>query len=686
VVFPPFVVLLGVPAAQAFRAPFMLACLFAGFSVGALNYVLARVVVGRRLRVLSARFVSTAAAIRHATFAGEWADGPPTASAIAVDSDDELGETAESFNSLLEALAHERGYRALLNNTSDLIMVADPGGTVRWATPSARSVLGYEPLDLAGRALEELLHEADLAHARSELARVGTGAARSSRSFDVRIRRRDGSWGHFETVATNLLGDPRIAGLALATRDITERVGLEGELRHQAFHDALTGLANRALFVDRLEHALARRAPRPSCLAVVFVDLDDFKTLNDSLGHGAGDELLVAVAARLRGCMRPVDTVARLGGDEFTVLLEDLDAGEEADQVAERIVEALRVPVPVAGREIVVGASAGYVLATPGDTADELVRNADLAMYAAKGLGKGRSSRYEPGMHADALTRLELKADLERALADGELSLHYQPIVSLTDGRVLAVEALARWHHRGRGPVPPAEFIPLAEESGLIVDLGRWALQESCDQVGRWRAAYPGACALGLSVNLSARQLGHEPIVDEVAAILAAAGIDPSDLILEVTESIALGGSEAPLAALHGLKALGVRIALDDFGTGYSSLGNLQRMPVDTLKLDRSFVEGLGDGDRTVLTRSVLALAETLAREVVAEGIETPEQLAALQELGCPLGQGYLLARPLPPERLEELLAEDRNGAPALRGVPGLAAPATGRRPVAGAV
>ena len=658
VVFPPFVVLLGVPTGQAFRVPFVLACLSAGFSVGALNYVLARVVVGRRLRVLSARLVSTTAAIRQATFEDEEADDMPRPSLIAVDSDDELGETAEAFNGLLEALAHERGYRSLLYNTSDLITLADADGTVRWVTRSAGSLLGYAPGELSGRGLDDLLHPADVARVRSELALVVTGTPRGSRSFDVRLRRRDGSWGHFQTVASNLLDDPRVAGLALASRDITERVTLEGELRHQAFHDALTGLANRALFLDRLEHALSRRAAGAPTLAVVFVDLDDFKTLNDSLGHGAGDELLTAVAERLRGCMRPIDTVARLGGDEFALLLEDVDQGA-ADDVAARVVAALRAPVRVADRHIVMSASAGYVVAAPGDTADVLVRNADVAMYASKRLGKGRSTCYAPGMHTDALSRLELKADLERALGDGELALVYQPIVRLSDGRVVGVEALARWHHPQRGPVPPREFIPLAEESGLIVELGSWAVREGCEQLARWRAALPRARGLALSVNVSARQLEHGPLVEEVAAILDVTGIDPSDLLLEVTESIAVGGSETALATLDGLRGLGVRIGLDDFGTGHSSLGNLQRIPVDILKLDRSFVDGLGrDAEGELLTRSVLSLARSLARDVVAEGIEAPEQLAALQELGCPLGQGYLLARPLAPEELEAMLAE----------------------------
>ena len=403
VVFPPSIVLLGVPAAQAFRVRFMLACLVGGFVVGALNYLLARAVVGRRLRVLSARFVSTSVAIRQATSAGEWAEGPPTASVIAVDSDDELGETAASFNSLLEALAHERGYRALLYSTSDLVMVTDPSGTVRWATPSARSVLGYEPVELAGRALEELLHDSDAARARSEIARVAAGTGRASRTFDVRLLRRDGSWGHFETVATNLLADPRVAGLALSSRDITERVGLEDELRHQAFHDALTGLANRALFVDRLEHALARRDAPGDRFAVALRRpgrLQDPERLARPRGGRRASGRGRRAPARLH-------TPRRHGRASRRRRVRRAARGPGRGRAARRGRRASRRDAsrarsgrgPRRRRE----RQRRIVRATPGDTADVLVRNADLAMYAAKRLGKGTSMRYDPGMHVDAL-------------------------------------------------------------------------------------------------------------------------------------------------------------------------------------------------------------------------------------------------------------------------------------------
>ncbi len=446
------------------------------------------------------------------------------------------------------------------------------------------------------------------------------------------------------------------AGIAL------ENARLYDELRHQAFHDGLTGLANRTLFRDRVEHAVARRpGPTAGVIAVLFVDLDDFKTINESLGHHGGDELLAAVGERIRTCLRSSDTAARLGGDEFAILLEDLRDETEATNVAQRLLDSLRSPIRIGQTAAAIAASIGIAVTTPGgDDVGELLRNADFAMYQAKRAGKSRYELFRPSLREAATERARLEALLRGAEARDELRVHYQPIVDLGDGSIVGVEALVRWEPAGRGMLMPGDFIGLAEESGLIVQIGRWVLEHACRDTQAWRERY-GLDGLSVSVNLSARQFQHPDLVAEVGAALAASDLEPSRLILEITESVLMQTTAATIGKLADLRRLGVRLAIDDFGTGYSSLGYLERFPVDILKIDKTFIDGVGEpGGRPVLARAILQLGRALGLQVVAEGVERREQVVALRRLGCTRAQGYLFARPLPGETLQPLLRAGR--------------------------
>ncbi len=438
-------------------------------------------------------------------------------------------------------------------------------------------------------------------------------------------------------------------GLAV---DITERKVLETQLTYRAFHDPLTGLANRALFRDRVMHALSRIG-RGKHVAIVFLDLDDFKTVNDSLGHGEGDRLLSAVGSRLVGAVRSHDTVARFGGDEFAILLEELISPEEALDVVARVEEALRAPIGLRGREVNVTASLGLAHAAPGDAADDILRNADVAMYSAKESGSARHTVFEPRMHAAIVDRLELESDLRGALERDELHLLYQPVVALKTGAVQGFEALSRWSHRTRGELAPQHFIQLAEDTGLIVQIGRWVLNQACDEIMYFhKLAADGALGLHgklrMGVNISGSQLEQESFVTDVAEALSRTGAPPDSIVLELTEGTLMRRTSEILKRLHALKALGVQLAIDDFGTGYSSLSYLQRFPIDVLKVDKEFVEGIarGGGDGA-LARTILALGEMMNVRTLAEGIETQEQCDALAALGCKYGQGYLFSRPM---------------------------------------
>jgi diguanylate cyclase (GGDEF)-like protein len=453
-------------------------------------------------------------------------------------------------------------------------------------------------------------------------------------------------------------GEP---GCILTGRDVSERKKLERELRHQAFHDSLTGLANRALFEDRLAHALAALRRRDGGLAVLFIDLDDFKTVNDSLGHSSGDDLLRTVGERLRASLRDADTAARLGGDEFGVLLEGADTVEDATEVAKRLLAALEPPFDLDGRQLNVPASIGIALAgRTRATMEELMRNADLAMYEAKRRGGAQWRVFEESMHTVALGRLELGTELQRAVDEAQFELHFQPIVTLDTADVIGAEALIRWRHPERGLLAPKQFLPLAEQSGLIVPMGRWALADACRTLAEWQETYPQTHPMYLSVNVSMRQLREPGIVQDVRVALAEAGIEPRQLVLEITESFLADETEPVLRCLQRLRAMGVRLAVDDFGTGYSALSYLQRFPIDILKIDRSFVEHARPGSPSLnLVRSIVQLGQSLHLEIVAEGVEEADQAEELLAMGVKSGQGFYYAKPLEAERFAALLLNE---------------------------
>ena len=434
------------------------------------------------------------------------------------------------------------------------------------------------------------------------------------------------------------------------------------QLTRQAFRDPLTNLPNRALFMDRLTHGLTRAQRRHEHLAVLFLDLDRFKVVNDTLGHTVGDQLLVEVSRRLTSALRPGDTVARLGGDEFGILLEDVADAETAETVAVRVEESLGQPYRFEGREVFVTASIGIALSSAKlGLPEEILRDADLAMYHAKAKGKARHEVFDGSMSAPALDRMDLEMDLRSAISRHEFRLHYQPILRLDTGKITEVEALIRWQHEKRGLLQPDEFIGLTEETGLIVPIGQWVLSEACKQARLWQVEYPTTPPLVMSVNPSAKQFQNPKLVEEITQALDESGLAPSCLKLEITESTVMQDAPVTLTKLTELKELGVRLAIDDFGTGYSSLGYLKRFPVDTLKIDRSFVKGLSpDGGDNAIVRAVVTVAKSLNMDVTAEGVETEGQLAELKALGCDRGQGFLFARPVTAERVAPLLASDQ--------------------------
>jgi diguanylate cyclase (GGDEF)-like protein/PAS domain S-box-containing protein len=458
--------------------------------------------------------------------------------------------------------------------------------------------------------------------------------------------------------------------LIFQTQDITDRKRAEEQLLHDAFHDALTGLPNRSLFIDHLKLAIARRQrDLEQNFAVIFLDLDRFKVINDSLGHMIGDQLLVGIARRLEMCLRPGDTVARVGGDEFTILLEGVKDEAEAITVAERIQKELALPFYLSGREVFTTASLGIA---PGSTdyalPDEVLRDADTAMYRAKSAGKARHEVFDKEMHAVAMNLLQMETDLRGACERGEFFVQYQPIVSLDDFGVRGFEALVRWRHPERGVISPMDFIPVAEESGQVVVIGEWALHEACRQMQRWQERFPSEPPLFISVNLSGRQFTQPDLIEQVTNILGETGLDPKSLKLEITESVVMENIDTATEMLRQLRALGVQLSIDDFGTGYSSLSYLHRFPIDTLKVDRSFVMRMADNNENIeIVRTIMMLAQNLGMDVVAEGVETREQLALLRKLGCEYGQGFLFSKPADADGAEQIVAETRAAAPPLR-------------------
>jgi diguanylate cyclase (GGDEF)-like protein/PAS domain S-box-containing protein len=540
-----------------------------------------------------------------------------------------------------------------------VVTVVDTNGVVLYQSESVRRVFGYSAQTLHGRALVQLLHP-DSAARLVEALRTVADRPYATTVVELTVPHLDGHPRQAEMTVANLLDDPSVGGLVLNTRDISERKQLQEQLMHEAFHDTLTQLANRALFHERVAEALRNEDEDGSTVAVLFLDLDGFKEVNDSLGHAAGDQLLVEVAHRLHSTVRPDDTVARFGGDEFAVLVH-APSRRYAEGVAERIVAAMDEPFLLGERELHIGASVGLACVEDDETAasdaEQLMRDADLAMYRAKALGGGGWAAYDPEMHASVVARLELEGDLRRALERGEISLHYQPTIDLADNGIVGFEALLRWHHPTRGLVPPAEFIPVAEATGLILPLGRWVLTEACRQAVAW-SAETGGRPLKMSVNVSVRQFDRADLPTAVASVLMETGMPAGQLCLEMTESVLMNDTEENLAQLIRLKALGVQLAIDDFGTGYSSLAYLRRFPVDIIKIDRSFVDQLGvQADDSTLARTIVQLGQSLGISTVAEGIEQITQLTALRRMGCEFAQGFYFSHAVPAEEAGRLLA-----------------------------
>ncbi len=563
-------------------------------------------------------------------------------------------EQKESAESSLR-LSEDR-FRSLIQNSSDATIVIDKTGILVYASPAVIQLFGLQPDEMTGRTALDFLHPDDHDLARTVLGGQ-EGADREGVNLQARMVRKDGSWCDVEAVLTDQRDRPSVGGFVANVRDITERKEFEALLAHRALHDPLTGLANRQLILDRAEQMLIRSRRVCDPVAAYFIDLDNFKDANDSLGHEAGDKLLKSVADRFTGLLRASDTVGRIGGDEFVILTEGVALIGGPLTVADRIREALRVPFEVDGfEEMPITVTASIGIAT-GDrnSALELLRDADIALYRAKSAGRDCAVLFEPAMQSAALDRLELKSDLGAALAADQFFLLYQPIFELDSVHLQGVEALLRWRHPTRGVIPPNDFIPILEDYGMIVDVGRWVLEEACAQAARWQQL---GHRITMSVNASMRQLETDSFVGDVRDALEANGLEPGALVIEVTESTLMRDANATVARLRRLKEIGVMLAIDDFGTGYSSLAYLRQFPVDVLKIDRSFVAEMdGSHDSAALVHTLVELGRTLGLTTLAEGIEDDSQLEILRAERCHTGQGFFFSRPVEPAAIESLLA-----------------------------
>jgi diguanylate cyclase (GGDEF)-like protein/PAS domain S-box-containing protein len=553
----------------------------------------------------------------------------------------------------------EERFRLLAENTRDLICLHELNGRFLYLSPSCKILLGFEPSDLVGENPATLLHPDEQSVVRMEIRQIVLEGKESPVIY--RIRKKTGEYIWLESFVKSVTVEhSKRVYLQTSSRDITEKVQIQEQLQYDAVHDGLTRLPNRSLLLERLNLAL-ERARRYSgfSFAVLFVDLDRFKVINDSLGHLAGDQLLLITAAKLKDTIRSIDLAARLGGDEFVLLLEEIGSPQEVLRVADRILESLRSPIHLGTHEVVMSASIGIVMdTTTYKSSLDLLRDADTAMYSAKAKGKACYAVFNPTMHIQALRQLELENDLRQAIERQEFTLFYQPIVSLSSGQFCGFEALVRWQHPLKGMISPAEFIPVAEETGLIVPLGKWILREACHQMATWQKKFPSATSLKVSVNLSVKQLREPGLLTQIQQVLQETGLPGTSLALEITESILMEDIEVVSQLLEQLRTRGVQISIDDFGTGFSSLSYLHRLPVNNLKIDRSFISNLLNSQRNLnVAKTIIRLADELGINAIAEGIESQEQLQQLKVFGCELGQGYLFKAPVPAEAAENLIS-----------------------------
>jgi diguanylate cyclase (GGDEF)-like protein/PAS domain S-box-containing protein len=560
-------------------------------------------------------------------------------------------------------LSKER-FELVTRATSDAIWDWDLATNNVWWNEGFQKLFGYSA-DEIGTDLTswtDRIHPDDAERVVHDIHRL-IESGKNNWSDEYRFRRNDGSYSSVIDRGYVVYENGNPVRMLGSMMDVTERKSLEDQLTHQALHDPLTKIANRALFQNRVDHALAKLGRSGGTHAVLFLDLDNFKSINDSMGHAAGDKLLISVAERLQDCLRSTDTAARLGGDEFAVLLDTVDLSEEPGMIAERIQEVFKQPFMLEGKEVYVGTSIGLASSTTDAmTSEALLRNADLAMYLAKNAGKGQFVVFEPQMHEALMKRIELEEDLRRGIDRFEFTLHYQPIFDLPSGDLLGMEALVRWNHPRLGLLPPMTFIPIAEETDLIIPLGKWILNEACRQVQEWRSASDADLDISVTVNISIRQFHQPELVEIVSAALADSGLPPHSLILEITESFMMRDTEATILKLTELKGLGIRLAIDDFGTGYSSLSYLQRFPIDILKIDKSFIDKLGPGSgENAVARAIIMMGDSLKLKTIAEGIEHPEQIQALRQLGCEAGQGFHFAKPLTKEDMDRFLLGKTN-------------------------
>jgi diguanylate cyclase (GGDEF)-like protein/PAS domain S-box-containing protein len=552
--------------------------------------------------------------------------------------------------------ASEARFRVLTESSIDLISVCDADGTMQYQSTALKRLLGYDPADTVGKNVFDLVHHDDEDHVRAAFRRI-IETRQLSEPVEFRLRHRDGAWRTFESLGTNCLANPHIRGIVWNSRDVTDRKVIQQRIQHLAYHDNLTGLPNRGLLQDRLARSIARAERSGRRVAVLFIDLDNFKNINDTLGHDVGDELLRQVSRRLTECVRLEDTIARQGGDEFIVLLDNLDDGRNASIVAQKVLNSLRQPLSLGGTEQHVSGSVGIaVYPEDGRDAQTLMKNADTAMFHGKSLGKNTYQYFTAQMNIAVKRRMTLESALRRAVLQKDFVLHYQPQINLESGEVIAVEALVRWVTEDSGTVMPADFIPLAEETGLISEIGEWVLREGCRQAKEWQDKGLSKTRR-MAINLSARQFGDKGFLDMVTRVLAETGLAPGCLELEITESQVMRQTEGMIQLLNRLSEMGVHLAIDDFGTGYSSLSYLKRLPIQKLKIDQSFIRDITvDPNDAAIVVAIINMAKSLELEIIAEGVETAGQLALLRSKECRMGQGFYFSPPVSAQELYPLL------------------------------